>query len=81
MGGLFLFLPLCVSVYHMHALFLWKPEKVIRFYGTGITYNYEPPCGYWELNLGLSGGTASTLNCCAISPASVLQLLNSDCID
>ena len=29
-----------------------RPEKDIKYPGTGVTDNCEPPCGCWELNLG-----------------------------
>ena len=31
---------------------LWIPEEGIRSPGTGVTDDYEPPCGCWESNLG-----------------------------
>ena len=40
-----------IYVYHVHGWYLWKSEK--GSLGTGITDSCEPPCGCWELNLGL----------------------------
>ena len=43
----------CLSVYHMHAWSLQKPEEGIRTPGTGVTDGCETPCGCWEFHLGL----------------------------
>lgn len=57
-------LPQCMSVYHAHARCPQRPEEGIG--SPGMSYSCEPPCGFWELNLGRA---ASILNCSAISPA------------
>ena len=43
-------LPACMSVRHMHALRLKRPEEGIGSPRT--TYGCELPCGFWEWNLG-----------------------------
>jgi hypothetical protein len=45
-------MPACISVHHLHAVPL-KQEEGIRVPGTVDTEGCEPPCGCWELNLGL----------------------------
>jgi hypothetical protein len=45
-------LPACMSVHHLHACYLQRPEEDIGFPGLGVTDGCEPPCGYWEPNLG-----------------------------
>lgn len=54
--------PECVSVCQVLAWCPWRPEKGVHFPGTGITYNYEPSCSYWESNQGPLKA-ASALNC------------------
>lgn len=36
-------LPACMSVHYVHGWCPWKLDK---------NEDYEPPCGYWELNPG-----------------------------
>lgn len=31
--------------------YLWRLEEGIRFPGTGVIESWQPPCGYWVLNL------------------------------
>jgi hypothetical protein len=40
----------CMSVNHMHTWYPQRPEEGIRSSNSGVTYGYEPPCGFWELN-------------------------------
>lgn len=51
----------------------WVPEKGIRFPGTGIMYDCEPPCGYWELNPGKAASLFQQQHR-AISPAQYLEV-------
>lgn len=41
-------LSICLSVYHMHAWHLWKPEEKVGFLGTEIAEDCELPCRCWE---------------------------------
>lgn len=38
----------------MHAWCLWRPEKDIRFLGSGVIDGDEPSCGCWEPTKALS---------------------------
>jgi hypothetical protein len=42
----------CISMYHMHSWYPWRPEEGIGFSRTEVTEGYELPCRCWELNLG-----------------------------
>lgn len=48
----------CVSVYHVHAWYFWKPEESIRSPGTD---GFEPPCGTGN-QIQVLGRLASTIN-------------------
>ena len=39
------------SMHHIYAWCLWRSEEGVGSPWTGITGGYEPPCGWWELNL------------------------------
>lgn len=43
-------LPAGVSVHHLHAQCLEKPEEIMVSHGTGVTDSCEWPCRCWELN-------------------------------
>lgn len=38
--------PACVSEYHLHAWYPWRPEEGIRCPGNGVIDDYKIPCGY-----------------------------------
>lgn len=40
----------CMSVHHMRAWYLQRPEEDTR---TGVNHSWEPPCERWELSLVL----------------------------
>lgn len=40
----------CISMYHMHSWYPWRPEEGIGFSRTEVTEGYELPCRCWELN-------------------------------
>lgn len=42
----------CVSVHHVHACCLWRPEDGVRSPGTGVRDGYGPLCGCWKLKSG-----------------------------
>ena len=42
----------CMSVLHICAWSLWRPEDSLRSSGTEVTGNCEMPCGCWDLNPG-----------------------------
>ena len=42
----------CMSVHHVCAWCLKKPEDDVRTHGTGVTDSCEPPDVCWELNPG-----------------------------
>lgn len=42
--------PICMSVYRVCSA-LRRPKEGLRPPETGVTDDYEPPCGYWELSL------------------------------
>lgn len=46
-------LPECMSMDHMSVQCPGRPEEDIRVSGTGVTNGCKPPCGLWDLNLGL----------------------------
>lgn len=37
----------------------WRPDNAQRHHRTGVMEYCEPWCGYWKLNPGFSGRTAS----------------------
>lgn len=41
---------ICMSVSHMQAWCLWRPEEVIGSPRTGLKSSCEQPRGYWKLN-------------------------------
>lgn len=41
-----------MSVYHVYTWYPWRPEENDTTLGTGVTVDFEPPLGCWELNLG-----------------------------
>lgn len=43
-------LPVCISVYHMHAWCLWRSEEDIISLGTRVIDSCEWPFDCWELN-------------------------------
>jgi hypothetical protein len=44
-------LPACMSVHHIHAWWLQRPEeKSIDSSGTGVADSWEASCGSWDLN-------------------------------
>jgi hypothetical protein len=45
-------LPACMSLYYICDWYPQRPEEGVRSPGIGVTDGCEPPCGYWELNLG-----------------------------
>lgn len=51
-------LPACMSIYHLQAWCPQKPEESV-----GSADGYVTLDGCWELNLRISGRTASALNC------------------
>lgn len=57
-------LPACMHVYHVCAWYLQRPEEGVRSPGTEVIDSCKPPCGCWELSLGVVRG----LNCRARSP-------------
>lgn len=42
-----------MSVYHMYPWYPQRSEDSIEFLGTGVMDGFEPPYGYWELNLDI----------------------------
>jgi hypothetical protein len=45
-----MFLPVCMSVYHLHAWCPQKPGEGVRSSGSGGRDSCEQPCGCWGLN-------------------------------
>lgn len=45
-------LPTCISVYHMYAGALKRPERGIRTPRNRVTDDCKPPCGFWESTPG-----------------------------
>ena len=43
---------MCMWALCIHAWYPLKSEEGIDFLGTGVMNGCEPPCWYWELNLG-----------------------------
>ena len=43
-------LPTCMSVHHLHAWSLWRPEEDARYPANGVIDRSKPPCGFLELN-------------------------------
>lgn len=41
------------------AWYPWRPEDAQRHHRSGVMGDCEPWCGYWKLNPGSSGRTAS----------------------
>lgn len=52
-----------MSVYHVHAWNTQRPEEGVRPFGSRVTKSHKPPCGYWELRLGLLGKHLNSFNC------------------
>lgn len=46
-------LPAYMSMYHMHAQCLQRPEESIRFPGSRVIYGCKLACGCWDSNLSL----------------------------
>jgi hypothetical protein len=50
---MWVFLPVCICIYYMHAWCPWRSEEGVRCPGTEIIIDgCKLPCGCWELNLG-----------------------------
>jgi hypothetical protein len=45
-------LPACINVHQVHAWYPQRSEERRRILETGVTDDYELPCGCWELNSG-----------------------------
>lgn len=54
-------LPAFLSVHLVCAWRPWRPEVGVRSLGTGVKYDYEWPCGFWESNLVSLEKTTSVL--------------------
>lgn len=44
--------PACMFAHRVYAQCQWRLEEGVGSPGNGVTDSCEPPCGYWELNLG-----------------------------
>ena len=54
-------LPTWISVHCVHVWCPQRPKKVLTPPGTGVRNGCEPPCGCWDLNLGLLVHSAHNL--------------------
>lgn len=64
---------LCIYLYHMHA---WSPKKTkegVRSPGTEVMDDFEPPRGFWMLNLCPLKEHRMILTVLAISPAPTID--------
>ena len=53
-------LPVCMSVYHVHAGCSRRPEEGIKSSGTEVIDSCELPCRCWEIQPRSSGRAATS---------------------
>lgn len=77
----FMYTVFCLNICHVYtscAWCPWRPEEDIILPGTGVTGDWQPPCGCWEQNPGPLKGTTSALSHWDIFPVLPMNFLISN---